>query len=452
MRENETVKLLATRIQDRSMRGIAIEIAGLIRSGVLPVGSQLPAVRDLAEALEVSPATVSGAWKQLRSYRMVTGSRRNGVWVQGDQTALRPLRYEGNGNFGDFVQIDLRLAAPDPTLLPDLSNALVHAARSTDLNSYRRELITPSLNEAARAAWPYEAPALIATNGGHDALYLALVSCVLPGAHVAVEDPATVRILDILDKVGARALPVQSDEEGPLPESLADTLHRKPSAFLFQPGIHATTGRQLSRKRLATLVALLKDSDTLIIEDDGLGAIASEPAVSLGKWFPERTIHIHSFSKSHGPDLRLAVMSGSGKIIDQVRGYRNFREGWTSRILQDTAAWLLKDKQSIASVQLARETYAERSAALSLALSERHIPHAAGSLATWIAVPSEQHSLITLASRGIAVSPGGPCQLREDAHIRIATGQLKDRYEWVADAVLACLQDRSPDRAAYADY
>lgn len=434
------------------MRGIAIEIAALIRSGVLPVGSQLPAVRDLAEALDVSPTTISGAWKQLRSYRMVAGSRRNGVWVQGDQTALHPLRYEGNGNFGDFARLDLRLAAPDPLLLPDLSAALGHATRSPDLNSYRRELITPSLKEAVCAVWPYEAPAFVATNGGYDALYLALISCVIPGAHVAVEEPSTARILDILDKIGARTIPVVSDDDGPLPDSLADALRRNPSVFVFQPGEHATTGRRVNKKRLTALAALLKESETLVIEDDGLGAVALEPAPSLGKWLPERTVHIHSFSKSHGPDLRLAVMSGSGKVIDQVRGYRNFREGWTSRILQDAAAWLLRNKQAIASVKCARDTYSERSAALSQALTERHVRHTAGNLATWIAVPSEQHALITLASRGIAVSPGGPCQLAEDPHIRIATCQLDGNCDLVADAVLACLHDPSRDSAGYGGY
>ena len=52
----------AERLGDRTMRGIARETSALIRSGVLPVGSKLPPVRDLAYVLGVSPATVSQAW------------------------------------------------------------------------------------------------------------------------------------------------------------------------------------------------------------------------------------------------------------------------------------------------------------------------------------------------------------------------------------------------------
>jgi DNA-binding transcriptional MocR family regulator len=400
----------------------------------------------------VSPATVSGAWKQLRSYRMVTGSRRNGVWVQGDQTTLRPIRYEGQGNFGGSTLADLRTASPDPALLPDLTQALIHAARTPDLNSYQRERITPSLKEAIADQWAYDAPAFIATNGGYDAVYLALVSSVLAGAYVAVEDPSTVRILDILDKVGARSIGVESDDEGPLPESLAASLQRRPSVFLFQPGTHATTGRRISKRRLTALASVLKNTEALILEDDGLGAIASEPPMSLGRWFPDRTIHIRSFSKSHGPDLRLAVMSGPEKIIDQIGTYRNFREGWTSRILQNAAAWMLRDEQSIASVERARLTYGERRQALSDALTERGVPHTGGSLAVWIAVPSEQHALVTLASRGIAVIAGGLSQIRGTPHIRVATGRLVDKYDLVADAVLACLHDRGIQEPTGFDY
>ncbi|WAL83696.1 aminotransferase class I/II-fold pyridoxal phosphate-dependent enzyme [Pandoraea sp. XJJ-1] len=452
MTDEDRTSKLVSRIQDRSPAGIAVEIANLIRNGNLPIGTQLPSVRDLATALGVSPSTVSSAWRQLRAHRMVSGSRRNGVWVQGDQTSLRPVRYEGRGNFGPYAVTDLRLATPDRELLPPLQQALVHATNAKNLHSYAREVITPSLRDAVEAVWPYEAPAFIATNGGYDGLYLALISSVLPGAYVAVETPATVRILDIVDKVGARSIPVECDDEGPLPESLAAALKLKPSAFVFQPGSHATTGRALSKKRIAALTALLKKSDTLIIEDDGFGLISPEPATSFGKSFPERTVHIKSFSKSHGPDLRLAVMSGTAHVIDQVRGYRNFREGWTTRLLQEAVAWLLQDTESVACVERARAIYAQRNAALSRALTERQIPHSAGGLVAWVPVPSEQNALVTLASRGIAVNPGSPSALTKTAHLRIATGQLSNDFDRVADAVLAGLHDPGWQEPADADY
>jgi len=63
-----SAKWLAEKIGDRSIRGIALETSALIRAGVLPVGTRLPSIRDLAYELEISPATLSEAWADLRRH------------------------------------------------------------------------------------------------------------------------------------------------------------------------------------------------------------------------------------------------------------------------------------------------------------------------------------------------------------------------------------------------
>ena len=156
----------------------------------------------------------------------------------------------------------------------------------------------------------------------------------MPGATVAIEDPTAMRLLDILEDRGARPLPVACDAEGPLPEALAQALAHKPTAFVYQPRTHSVTGRRVSPARLDALAAVLAESDTLIIEDDGIGEVSPLPPASLGSRFPDRVIHILSFSKSHGPDLRLAVLSAPAAIRRQIQSYRSFSSGWTSRLLQ----------------------------------------------------------------------------------------------------------------------
>ncbi len=58
------------------------------------------------------------------------------------------------------------------------------------------------------------------------------------------------------------------------------------------------------------------------------------PALSLGSLRPDQTVHIRSFSKSHGPDLRLAALSGPASIVDPLLERRLLGQGWTSRLLQ----------------------------------------------------------------------------------------------------------------------
>jgi DNA-binding transcriptional MocR family regulator len=443
MHTDRTIAWLAAQIERRTMQGIAVDTAALIRAGAIPVGTQLPPVRDLAEALGVSPATVSGAWKQLRTYRLVSGAGRTGIWVCGDQGAQRPARFESIGNFGENIVAELSMALPDPALAPALGPALIHATHTEGLNSYKRDQITAVLRDAVLPRWPFVPEALVATNGGFEAVYLALQTVVLPGAPVAVEDPTAVRILDILDKLGAHRIPVRCDADGPEPASLAAALSQRPVAFLYQPRTHSVTGVGVGTARFDELAALLKDNETIIVEDDGLGDIAGRPPASLGERFPDRTVHIRSFSKSFGPDLRLAVLSAPAKIADGIQAYRNFGAGWTSRILQAAAAFLLTDAGTETQLALARETYRQRRHALVLALSRHGVtlpaPDSRDGLCVWVPVESERFALVTLAARGIAVHPGDRFYQNIVPHIRVGTGLPISNVDDVAKAIaLAC--------------
>jgi DNA-binding transcriptional regulator YhcF (GntR family) len=73
MADTYDAQWFADRLGDRTSRGIALETGALIRSGVLPVGTKLPPVRDLAFALGISPATVSIAWSDLRRHKIIGG-------------------------------------------------------------------------------------------------------------------------------------------------------------------------------------------------------------------------------------------------------------------------------------------------------------------------------------------------------------------------------------------
>lgn len=87
----------AQKIIDRSIRGIALETSALIRAGALPVGTRLPAIRDIAYELRVSPATISEAWSELRKQKIITGRGRNGTWVSGDRFIAKPERLASSG-------------------------------------------------------------------------------------------------------------------------------------------------------------------------------------------------------------------------------------------------------------------------------------------------------------------------------------------------------------------
>jgi DNA-binding transcriptional MocR family regulator len=435
MSENRDANWFAEKLTDRTIRGIALETRALIRAGALPVGTKLPPIRDLAFALGISPATISEAWSELRSQKIISGRGRNGTWVSGDRFVAKPNRLGSSGNYGEDI-LNLTAAVPDVRLLPSLAEAMAYGASAENLNSYERSRILPELEGEVRKTWPYEPEAFLATNGGYNAVYTLVYALIPPGASVAIEDPTGMRLLDILEDRGVRIVPVQCDNEGPLPSALETAMKSRPVAFIFQPRLHAVTGQSVSRRRLEALAEVLNGTDTLIFEDDGIGDISATPRHSLGAHFPNRVIHILSFSKTHGPDLRLAVLSSSRAIIDQIQSYRSFSSGWTSRILQAATAWLLRDPATQESIDYARTVYQSRRANLVSALQLRGVQamHGAG-LCAWVPVTSEPFAMVTLAAHGIAVHPGAKFSNLPTFYLRVATATLSDRYEQVADSI-----------------
>lgn len=426
---------LAERITNKTIRGIALETSALVRAGVLPVGTRLPAMRDLAYELGVSPATISEAWSELRQQKIISGRGRNGTWVCAERFIAKPERLASAGHYGANV-LDLSMAVPDQALLPPLAKAMVYATSVGDLNSYARSRIVPELRDAIAGDWPYEPEAFLAINGGYNGVYTTLRALVRPGSVVAVEHPTAMRLLDILEDLGVKIVPVLSDSEGPLPASLSQALAERPAAFLFQPRLHSVTGQTVTLQRIEALGDVLAESDTLIIEDDGLADISAERPVSLGKRFPDRTVRIVSFSKTLGPDLRLAVLSGSASIVEQIQSYRAFSAGWTSRVLQAAVAWLIRDEETSQIVAAARATYQERRDTLARELRERGVQTMPGSgLCLWVPVQSEPFAMVTLAARNIAVVSGNKFSILPSAHIRVATSKLTSGHAQVAEAI-----------------
>lgn len=426
---------LATHIDEPSALGIATATTRLIRQGKISGGTALPTVRALAAQLIVSPATVSAAWAILRKQGVIAGRGRQGTRVLDSPRMLAPKRFENVTRLWSERVLDLSLAVPDPGLLPDLAKAITKAPRDPQLNSYHRQNISPILQDAVAASWPWEPEAWLATNGGYDGIRLLAASMVIPGDYVAVADPSTPRILDILELVGARVIAVTTDADGPEPESLRRALTKTPVAFIYEPRSASRTGATVTAERRDELAAALNGTDCLVIEDDGLGELNESRYEGFGPVLPDRTVLVRSYSKSHGPDLRVAVLGGAEGPIERARLFQQFGAGWTSRLLQGALAWMLTDPATCTQVAHASKVYEQRRTTMAGLLVDRGLAVTSRSLLS-LNVPllSEEQGLLVLASHGIASMGGRSGSIRpHPPAARLGIGIPFDEPERIAD-------------------
>lgn len=444
--------LIVDAVDDRSARGIAAAVGRLVTAGSLPTGTRLPTVRDVARELGVSPTTVSEAWSSLTRAGAIETRGRSGTFVA---SASRPLRYAQLGASLSGVTDDLSTGVPDHDLLPSLTGALKRIGDGRLTTSYLDAPVLPRLEAALRTRWPYPPEQFTVVDGALDALDRVTAALIRFGDRVLVENPAFPPVLDLLEAVGATVVGVPLDDEGMSVEALTAALTgRAPVALFLQPRAHNPTGVSMTAARAEALAAVLADHPGVtVVEDDHAGDIASAPPVSLGSWLPGRTVHISSFSKSHGPDLRLAAVGGPAAVLSAVIDRRLLGPGWSSRILQAVLVDLLTDPVACAQIGKARSAYARRRSLLLEGLAARGVhATAADGINLWLTVENEQVAMLTLAAHGIAVAPGTPFEAGplSGEHVRVTVGLVRDGFGDLADILAEAAGDRSRGSGARA--
>ena len=443
---------LSSRLRVATSRGLADAVSGAIRDDILANGDRMPPIRLVARALQLSPTTVTSAWGLLvRGGLLHTDGRRGTVVAIRSGTARRqsgdePARYRRAVDRTSLFEVDLATGVPDPALLPGLAAALRSIPERRALNSYLDDDVLPELVLALRQDWPYSPDRFTVVDGAMDAMDQIATQLLRFGDKVVVEHPGFPPLLDRLESAGVHFVGIGLDREGLVVSELKAALALGIRVVFLQPRAHNPTGTSYSPRRMAELAELLRDTDVVVVEDDSTGAISSSPAVSIGSHLPGQTLHIRSFSKSHGPDLRLAAMSGPETLIDRIAERRRLGQGWTSRLLQSVLLDLLTRPDSVAQVDRAREIYGRRREDLVLALAEQGVEVAArDGLNIWLPVLDETAALLQLAARRIGAAAGRPFAARagDAPYLRITCGLITEGHGRIAAELAAASRVRA---------
>jgi len=105
--------LVRYRLEGRTAKEISASVEAGVRGGKLAPGDQLPAVRELAAQLGVSPTTVAAAYADLRRRGLTAGAGRAGTRIRGAPPVSSRVYLSAPAGTRDLIT-----GGPDPDLLP----------------------------------------------------------------------------------------------------------------------------------------------------------------------------------------------------------------------------------------------------------------------------------------------------------------------------------------------
>lgn len=433
-------------IEDRTAGEIARSIGALVARGELEPGARLPTIRRLAAALEVSPSTVADAWQILLRHGVISTDRRRG-------TTVRATPGGDDGRYWQVpvapgtIELDLSTGTPDKALLPPLGPVLHELHADLAVTSYLDPPLVPELGVELRRRWPYEPAEITVVDGAQDALDRCVQQLVAFGDPVVVEDPTFPPLLDMLEIAGAAVTAIPVDADGIDVNLLGVAMSTDPVAVFIQPRAHNPTGAHLSASRARAIARAVNGTRTVVVEDDHSGTATGVGLESVGVHRPDQVLHIRSFSKSHGPDLRIAALGGPKELIAGIVRRRRLGPAWTSRLIQQILHALLTDPAVERQVEAAAQEYQQRRDALAALLDAHGVEVAPGvGLNMWIRVSDEQRAVVALAAHGIGVAPGSPFRLENDGehHIRLSLGALTGDETMLRDVAATVASAAAP--------
>jgi DNA-binding transcriptional MocR family regulator len=421
--ETTSARRLAELVGDlggaRSPRYAALagRVRMLVADGRVPLGTRLPAERDLATAMQLSRATVTAAYARLREDGWATARQGAGTFA-----ALPAGPHRGAWVPGpvDDDTIDMAHAAPSaPASVPAaFAAALTELPRYLPQHGYHPAGL-PELR--ARIAERYTARGLpttpeqvLVTAGALHGVGTAFQTVLRRGQRLLVEQPTYPNALDAARAVGARLLPtaLDADRPGDWLEAAERALHTvRPAAAYLMPDFHNPTGRLLDTAGRERLAGALRRAGTTAVVDETFAELwLDAPAPPPFAAFGEGHLSVGSLSKTSWGGLRIGWVRADVEMVQRLTTVA-VRSTMAGPVVEQLAACALLDGLSESLAEL-RGQLRERRAALIGELRTRlpawHVPEPAGGLVLWCGLPSARaRALVTAAdARGLRLAAG----------------------------------------------
>ncbi|MFI6297833.1 PLP-dependent aminotransferase family protein [Nonomuraea sp. NPDC050790] len=167
---------------------------------------------------------------------------------------------------------------------------------------------------------------VVVTVGSQQALDLITRIFIDPGDVVLAEGPSYVGALGTFSAYQAKVVHITMDDQGLVPESLAQTIYALQAAgntikFLYTiPTFHNPGGVTLNAARRQQVLDICQRAGVLIVEDNPYGLLGfdGEPMRALRADNPDGVVYLGSFSKTLAPGFRVGWALAPHAIRDKL--------------------------------------------------------------------------------------------------------------------------------------
>ncbi len=444
---------------------IAETVRQQIQTGLYGAGDRLISVRRLATEKAISVSTAVQAYQLLESEGLIEARPQSGYYVRRRQlptmptTRLpKPASRPMNVSTGEMIMevletlknpelVPLGAAQPAADLLPvaALNRCVSDVLRREPASLFRYEGTTGNLplreqivRLMVQAGVACSADEIVITNGGQEAMLLAIRAVAQPGDVIAVESPTYYGVLQAIQSLGMKALEIPTDaKEGMSLDALKLALEQWPIKAVFaMPTCSNPLGSSMPDAKKQALLQLLKEHDLPLIENDEHAEFASaggRPVAAKHYDNDGRVLLCTSFSKTLAPGCRVGWML-PGRYLDQITYLKYVSNLATTSLTQRAIARFLAGGGYERHVRKLRQIYVRQQAQLSQAIFHSFPPgtkssHPAGGMVIWVELPNKLSGFALYRralEKGISIVPGRlfSVQNKYEHFIRLSCGGI----------------------------
>lgn len=242
---------------------------------------------------------------------------------------------------------------------------------------------------------------IIITNGSQQGIDLLAKVFLNPGDSVLIEEPGYLGAIQSLTLFQPKFRPVPVGERGMDIEALEKSSESGTAKMLYMvPSFQNPSGITYTNENRREVAAVAEKNNFILIEDDPYGELrfTGEHADSFGKYLPEQTVLLGSFSKVVAPGLRLGWLAAPTWVHEKLLIAKQAADLHTSSFTQKIILEFLQSHDLDQHIAKITEMYGNQCRAMVDAIgryfpSEITITKPEGGMFLWGQLPEGKNSM-----------------------------------------------------------